>query len=178
MGEQTIIGKARRAARLSQRELARRAGTSQPTLSTYETGVTSPTLVVAERIVASSGFDLTLSAHVAFSEVYGTRGEPYAIPDRLWRLDIADAVAVVELPRHVHWSGPSRSYDLGDREDRARVYEIVLREGSAGDLRRFIDGAFLLDLWDELVLPRPLRNAWDPVITAAHPPQPGARASA
>ena len=51
----TIIERARRGSGLSQRELARRSGTSQPTLSTYEHGTKSPTLAVAERIVNSSG---------------------------------------------------------------------------------------------------------------------------
>jgi hypothetical protein len=54
--------------------------------------------------------------------------------------------------------------DLSDRGQRARVYEVVLREGTPDDMRSFIDGALLVDLWGELVLPRPLRSAWDPVI--------------
>lgn len=54
--------------------------------------------------------------------------------------------------------------DLSDRGQRARVYEVVLREGTPDDMRSFIDGALLVDLWDELVLPRRLRSAWDPVL--------------
>lgn len=49
--------------------------------------------------------------------------------------------------------------DLSDRGQRARVYEVVLREGTPDDMRSFIDGALLVDLWDELVLPRRLRSA-------------------
>jgi hypothetical protein len=30
-------------------------------------------------------------------------------------------------------------YDLTDRVDRRRVYEVVLREGSLDDLRRYVD---------------------------------------
>lgn len=40
------------------------------------------------------------------------------------------AAGEVELPFHIRWSGPSISYDLNDRADRARVYEQVLREGT------------------------------------------------
>lgn len=47
----TIVERARRGSGLSQRELARCAGTSQPTLSTYEHGTKSPTVAVVERIV-------------------------------------------------------------------------------------------------------------------------------
>jgi hypothetical protein len=40
------------------------------------------------------------------------------------------------------------------------VYEQVLREGNDDDVRRFIRVDDLVDLWDELVLPRHVRNAW------------------
>jgi transcriptional regulator with XRE-family HTH domain len=46
---------ARRAAGLTQVELARRAGTSQPTLSAYETGSKSPSLNTFDRLLAASG---------------------------------------------------------------------------------------------------------------------------
>lgn len=160
----SIIERARRGSGLSQRELARRSGTSQPTLSTYESGGKSPTLAVAERIVNTSGYELDLRPRVEFTTHTGVRGEPYVVPDRLWRLDLADAVATVVLPRHLHWSGPSRAYKLGERRDRARVYEIVLREGTEADLLTFIDGALLVDLWGDLVLPTRLRDAWNPLL--------------
>lgn len=54
----------------------------------------------------------------------------------------------------------SVGYDLSVRRDRARVYEQVLREGTEEDVRRFIDVDELIDLWDELVIPRHVRRAW------------------
>lgn len=161
----TIIERARRGSGLSQRELARRSGTSQPTLSMYEHGTKSPTLAVAERIVNGSGYDLVLSPRVSFAAHAGARGAPFVVPDRLWRLDPAEALATVTLPQHLHWSGPSRPFRLRDRRDRARVYEIVLREGEPDDLVSYVDGALLVDLWDDLVLPRAIRQAWDPIIS-------------
>jgi transcriptional regulator with XRE-family HTH domain len=160
----TIIERARRGSGLSQRELARRSGTSQPTLSTYEHGTKSPTLAVAERIIKTSGFDLDLVPRVTFTTNPGARGEPFVVPDRLWRLDTATALATVTLPQHLHWSGPARPYNLRDRRDRARVYEIVLREGEPPDLLAYLDGALLVDLWDDLVIPRAIRSAWEPLI--------------
>jgi hypothetical protein len=44
------------------------------------------------------------------------------------------------------------------------VYELVLREGAPEDVLRYLDGALLVDLWNELVLPRDVRAAWSPVI--------------
>ncbi len=71
------------------------------------------------------------------------------------------AVGVVELPPHIRWSGPPRTYDLDKRRDRARVYEQVLREGTEDDVRHFVSLDELVDLWDELVLPDHVRAAWD-----------------
>ncbi|KRB73819.1 hypothetical protein ASE01_17525 [Nocardioides sp. Root190] len=164
MAEDTIIARARRGSGLSQRALAHRSGTSQPTLSTYERGTKPPTLTVLERIVHTSGCDLDLTSRVRFTNHLGSRGEPYVVPDRLWRLDLETAFAEVVLPGHLHWSGPSRAYRLAERADRARVYEIVLREGAAPDLLTYLDGALLLDLFDELIIPPALRKAWAPAI--------------
>ncbi len=43
------------------------------------------------------------------------------------------------------------------------MYEIVLREGVPSDILTYVDGALLVDLWDELVLPREVRTAWHAV---------------
>ena len=51
-----------------------------------------------------------------------------------------------------------------DRAERARVYEIVVREGTADHIATYIDGALLVDLWSELVLPRDVRAAWSPLV--------------
>lgn len=66
----------------------------------------------------------------------------------------------VELPLHIRWSGPSITYDLNDSADRARVYEQVLREGTESDIRYYVDADQLRGLFDELVLPPPVRRVW------------------
>src|SRR5690606_7088175 len=160
----TIIRRVRHHSGLSQRELARRAGTSQSTLSAYEHGTKSPTLAVAERIANAGGYALDLAPQVKFTAHDGARGEPFVVPDRLWRLDVEDALATVTLPLHLHWSGPPRKFHLDQRRDRARLYEIVLREGGPEDLLALVDGALLVDLWDELVLLARVREVWGAVI--------------
>ena len=55
-----LIRGARRAAGLSQSDLAERAGTSQPALARYETGVTMPTLPTLERLLRACGRRLEL----------------------------------------------------------------------------------------------------------------------
>ena len=89
-----------------------------------------------------------------------TTAQAPAIPDDVEAPPVDKAVGVVELPVHIRWSGPPRRYDLGVRRDRARVYEQVLREGNDDDVKRFIQVDDLIDLWDELVVPRHVRRAW------------------
>jgi hypothetical protein len=82
------------------------------------------------------------------------------VPEDLDSTSTANASDRIELPFHVRWSGPPITYDLSNRDDRARVYEQVLREGTEDDVRRYVDADQLLELWDQLVLPPPVRRAW------------------
>lgn len=159
-----LLAEARRAAGLSQDELARRAGTSRPTLSSYEHGHRSPTLTTASRILAAAGYELSATPTMTFTERSIGRGRTALVPSRLPRLDPASALAPVTLPVHLNWSDPGRTFDLRDRRQRARVYEIVIREGTPGDLVRYVDGALLTELWPDLVLPRSIRAAWAPLM--------------
>ncbi len=168
-----LLELARHGAGLSQEELAARAGTSRPTLSAYERGRKSPTMATAERILRCAGWELIAQPLVTFAEVPMPRGRPVFVPDRLWRLAVEASVATVALPLGLAWSHPGASFALADRRQRARCYEIVLREGMPDDLLRYIDGALLVDLWPELVLPRDIRNAWHRVIEQVMNPQVG-----
>jgi transcriptional regulator with XRE-family HTH domain len=162
-----MLEQGRRAAGLSQAALAAAAGTSRPTLSAYEHGRKSPTLQTAARILAAAGFELTFEPRVEFREAAMDRGRPILVPTVLPRLPAERALAVVELPLHLNWSDRGRRFDLRDRRQRARVYEIVLREGGPDDVVSYLDGVLLVDLWDELVLPRATRAAWQGVVTGA-----------
>lgn len=104
---------------------------------------------------------------MSFHDVPGHAGRQHRVPDRLSRLPVEDAFAAVVLPVALNWSQPGREFRLASRADRARLYEIVLQEGSDQDIRTYIDGALLIDLWEHLVLPRDLQRAWDPLIFAA-----------
>lgn len=159
-----ILVRARLGAGFSQEELAMRSGTSRPTLSAYENGHRSPTLRTAERILAAAGYELTATARITFAEQATSHGRPVLVPSSLPRLDPGQALTTVTLPLHLDWSGSNRRYDLRDRRQRARVYEITLREGTAEDLITYIDGVLLIELWEDLVLPRGVRLAWEPLV--------------
>ncbi len=160
-----LLERVRVSSGLTQEELARRAGTSRPTLSAYEHGRKSPTVATFARLLSRAGWELAAQPHVSFTQQTSAHGKPIWIPDRLPRLDVAHALASVELPLHLNWSAPGRVFDLRSRADRARVYEIVLQEGAPADILAYVDGALLVDLWEDLVLPRSVRSAWAPLIS-------------
>ncbi|MEV0900695.1 hypothetical protein [Actinoplanes sp. NPDC049802] len=74
---------------------------------------------------------------------------------------------VVVLPNRLVWApAPAGRFDLDDPFDRLRVYEIVLREAvHEAELRRWLNGAVLVEVWPHLYLPRGVRQAWE----AIHP---------
>jgi transcriptional regulator with XRE-family HTH domain len=165
MGSNVLL-RARRAAGLSQAALAARAGTSRSTLSAYEHGRKCPALDTTARILAAAGFDLAITPRITIREVAVGRGRSVPVPAALPRLPLDKAFAVVQLPIHLNWSDRGRYFDLHDRQQRARVYEIVLREGGPEDVLTYVDGALLVDLWDDLVLPRDIRSAWESTVHA------------
>jgi hypothetical protein len=91
----------------------------------------------------------------------GPATRPIAVPDDLDEQPLTKARGVVELPFHIRWSDPPIAYDLDDRADRIRVYEQVLREGTEDDVRFYVDVDELREVFDEIVLPPPVRRAWE-----------------
>ena len=119
------------------------------------------------RLLSAAGCELAAQPQVTFTRQSAARGRWVWVPDHLPRLDMADAFVRVRLPLHLNWPAPGRVFDLGSRADRARVYEIVLQEGRPADILAYVDGALLVDLWDDLVFPRVVRSAWTPVVHAS-----------
>jgi transcriptional regulator with XRE-family HTH domain len=172
-----LLRQVRQASHLRQDELARRAGTSRPTLSAYERGRKSPSADTLERLVAAAGFELDVVRSVAWQEYGLGRGRTGWVASGLWRLEPAKALATVLLPLHLEWSAPGRLVDLSDGRQRARLYEVVMREGVPKDFLRYVDGVLLADAWDGLVVPAAVRAAWRPVIEPVLAPGMGAVAS-
>lgn len=115
--------------------------------------------------MGEAGFDLAIAPRIEFRVVAIDRGRPIRVPNVLPNLPLDRAFATVGLPLHLNWSDRGRKYDLRDRRERARVYELVLREGGPEDVLAYVDGALLVDLWEELVLPVVVRAAWASVVS-------------
>jgi transcriptional regulator with XRE-family HTH domain len=165
----SLISTARIEAGFSVAELARRAGTSRPTVSAYEHGRVSPTLDTLERLLAATGNELALARRVRWTDVPVGRGRIAFVPDRLPTLTPSRALRSVHLPTHLDWSTPSREVRLSDRRERLQAYEVVLREGQPVDIESLVDGTLLVDGWDEMFLPQAVRAAWQPLIERARP---------
>lgn len=56
-----LVREARRRAGISQRELARRSGTSQAVISAYENGQREPGIKQFRKVIAAAGFELGLT---------------------------------------------------------------------------------------------------------------------
>ncbi len=90
---------------------------------------------------------------------YGDR-KPYVVPERLDDL-CGPTAGTVTLPPHLDWSG-NATYDLGKPARLASMYRSVLNEAcSADDLRAWLDGRMLAQLWPSLWLPAALRRMWE-----------------
>jgi transcriptional regulator with XRE-family HTH domain len=61
LADRTEIRELRRVAGVKQTELARAAGTSQPTIAAYESGRKSPTLATVRRLARAVGLDMTVA---------------------------------------------------------------------------------------------------------------------
>lgn len=160
-----VLRSVRLAAGLTQADLGSRAGVARPNVAAYEAGRREPLFGSAVGLLDAAGAELVVEPPVVWSWTAGFR--PYAVPSRLWRLAPAHALRSYEPGLHLWWSGPPRTFDLAQRHDRCRMYEIVLREGRPVDIEDVVDGVLLCEAWPDLVLPRGLGAAWVPLITTS-----------
>lgn len=78
MDPATAIRQAREQAKLSKRELARRAGTSAAAIVQYESGAREPSYTTLTRILRAAGFDAELNVVTGRRELRATRGRHLA----------------------------------------------------------------------------------------------------
>ncbi|MEV4131213.1 hypothetical protein AB0J72_03510 [Dactylosporangium sp. NPDC049742] len=93
--------------------------------------------------------------YVPFSE-----RKPYVVADDLDELRGPTSGTIV-LPHHLDWSG-NAEYVLDRPARLASMYRTVLAEAATkDDLRTWLDGTLLIQLWASLWLPPPLRRRWE-----------------
>lgn len=157
-----VLRNARTAAGLTQAELEARSGVARPNIAAFEAGRREPRWETATRTLEATGATIDIEKPITWTWTTGRR--PYPVPSGLWRLPLPNAFRRFVPGPHLWWSGSAPRFDLLDREDRARAYELVLREGQPDDIRSIVDGALLVDAWPDLVIPAELRRAWQPFL--------------
>jgi hypothetical protein len=69
----------------------------------------------------------------------------------------------VILPVSLNWT-PANSYDISDVQQKMRLYEAILSEAhSENDIKEYINGQELTELWERLRIPKRVRYAWESV---------------
>jgi transcriptional regulator with XRE-family HTH domain len=162
----TVIETARKAAGLSQRQLADWARTQQSSVSEYESRRKSPTLNVVERLLDAADHDLVAKPRVFFDYREDADGGGYLVPDRLWQVPIPDCYSRV-LVFYLRAITGYDVWDLSIRDERIEFYGLALHHGTEEILLNAVDGALLVEAWPSLALPDVIRAAWQPVIDAA-----------
>lgn len=171
------VRETRHARGLTQAELARLAGVGRRFIVDLESGHARAELGKTLQVMRTLGLSLDLlttpvtvvqtpSGPVAFTTSGGISGRPLSAPTRLWALPPEEALAVITLPRSVYWSGGDGVFDLSDAQDREMAYRIVLGEAPPEVIVRFVDGSLLEQMWDEILLPPRVRDAWQPAVDA------------
>lgn len=107
MSAARVIAHVRQRADLSQAELARRAGTSQPAISAYEQGRRDPTVDSLRRLVEAAGWRLVLGVEPVGSDLPPPKDRDEHAARLLSVLSLADAIPlrrradVLDAPRLV-----------------------------------------------------------------------------
>ncbi len=137
-----LLRSARERARLSQTDLARRAGVAQSVISAYESGGREPSLPTLVRLVAATGHDLEIDVVPAPDQALGLPDTPLGRRLRQRRKAILEAAA----RRRAHnlrvfgstargEDGPSSDIDLlVDLEDGVGLVDLIGLQRELADL--------------------------------------------
>lgn len=85
---------------------------------------------------------------------------PYLVPDTLDEL-AGPVAGVIRLPLRLDWTERAE-FHLDDPAERNVLYERVIREATrVDDLRAYLNGLVLREVWRQLFLPARVRRTWE-----------------
>jgi transcriptional regulator with XRE-family HTH domain len=163
----TVIEVARKAAGLSQYQLAVWAGTQQSSVSEYESRRKSPTLEVVERLLEAADAELAIKPIIDFDVRQDPEIGQYLVPERLWSVPMPDCFSKIQVLGVLFKSRQPRVWDLSVEAERIDYYQWVIVRGTAELMLDSVDGILLMQVWERLNLPDVIRETWQPVIDAA-----------
>ena len=149
----TVIEVARRAAGVSQAQLAVWAGTQQSSVSEYESRRKSPTLEVVERLLAAVDYELAIRPVVDFDVRQDPEMGQYVVPERLWSVPMPDCFSKIQVFGPLFESRRPRVWDLSVEAERVEFYEWVIGRGAIDLMLDSVDGILLMQVWDRLEPP-------------------------
>jgi DNA-binding XRE family transcriptional regulator len=163
----TVIEQARRAAGITQQQMADWSGTQQSSVSEYESRKKSPTLEVVERLLDAADAELAFKQIVDFEVRHDPAIGRYLVPGRLWSVPMPDCFSKVQVVGFMFKSPRTRVWDLSVEAERVDYYERVIALGLSELMLDSVDGVLLMQVWDRLNIPEVIRAAWQPIIDAA-----------
>ncbi|WP_372733960.1 helix-turn-helix domain-containing protein [Nocardioides sp.] len=163
----TVIEQARRAAGISQEQMARWSATQQSSVSEYESRKKSPTLEVVERLLEAADAELAFRPIIDFESRDNPDGGWFLVPDQLWSVPMPDCFAKVQVAGVLFKSARTKVWDLSVEAQRIDYYSWALQCRHADLMVDSVDGVLLLQVWDRLDIPEVIREAWQPVLDAA-----------
>ena len=142
----------RRRVGVTQVDLAVMVGVTQPAVSAWEAGRRQPTGEPAERLER-----IAIALDGEYRVVGEFRGRPIELPEGRW-IPIVRPDRVIDLPNHIDWTPRQGRRDLRDPDQRAGAYAQVLDEGTAADIRIWIDPDALVEMWPDVPVARHMRQ--------------------
>ena len=167
----TVIEIARKAAGVSQAQLAVKAGTAQSSVSEYESRRKSPTLEVVERLLEAADAELSIKPIIDFDVRQDPKIGRYVVPERLWSVPMPACFSKIQVLGYLAKSRQPLVWDLSNEAERIDYYGWVIGLGAIDLMLDSVDGILLMHVWERLNLPGVIREAWQPVIDAATAPQ-------
>lgn len=119
---------------------------------------------VSERKLEEKGYTFETSPRPKLRKLSEAELHPESLPEAFSVLGDDTALGILQLPPRINWSEPHRFFDLSNQEDRIRAYELILCCGTRADVEDHIDGPRLMAIWDDLDLPRAVRDRWAPLV--------------
>ena len=162
-----LIAQARELSGFTQSQWSELSSTSRTALSAYENERKSPQLSTVERMFESASIEISLQKKIKFRKVRGARGQSIYVPNRLPSPPLSKALCKSELPLHINWTNKSKVFNFRNENDRKRAYELILQNGKPSDINSLVEGKFLVACWEDLVLPKSVKTAWQPLIDEA-----------
>lgn len=116
---------------------------------------------VAERILRPADLELSVRTRIDFKEHRVPGLEAFWVSNQPWSVGPPDCFTTLRVPDIINHTSQT-DWDPSDRTDRARAYEVLIRWALPEWTTRWIDGALLVDIWDELERPEEIRICWAP----------------